>query len=115
MEECVFCKIVKGELPCDKVYDDENFIGFLDIRPKAEGHTLIVSKKHFTNALDLPVSLGNELLEAIKIVGMKLIEEKKSGGFNVIFNTGSVAGQIIHHFHCHIIPRRGDDGLHILV
>jgi len=46
---------------------------------------------------------------------MKLIEEKKSGGFNVIFNTGSVAGQIIHHFHCHIIPRRGDDGLHILV
>jgi len=111
--DCVFCKILKGEIKSDIVYSDDNFFGILDINPKAEGHTLIVSKKHFKNILDVPSSLGGELLDAVKKVGLNLIKEKKGSGFNLVSNCGSEAGQIVHHFHVHVIPRRKGDGLRI--
>lgn len=110
-ENCVFCKIVRGEIPSKKVYNDDNFIGILDINPKAEGHTLIISKKHFKNILDIPNTLGNEILEAIKDISLDLIKQGKGEGFNVIANNGDVAGQAVNHFHLHIIPRKSRDGL----
>ena len=113
MEDCIFCKIAQGEIESKKVYSDDNFFGILDINPKAEGHTLIVSKKHFKNILDVPSSLGGELLDAVKKVGLNLIKEKKGSGFNLVSNCGSEAGQIVHHFHVHVIPRRKGDGLRI--
>lgn len=111
--DCIFCKIVKGEIPPGKgkVYEDDNFIGVLDLNPKAEGHTLLISKKHFRNLLDMPDTLGNELLEAIKKVSLKLIEEGKGDGVNVLSNNEAVSGQVIFHTHIHIIPRNKDDGL----
>ena len=112
-KECIFCKIIRGEINSEKVYEDENFLGILDTSPKAEGHTLIIPKKHFRNLLDLPVSLGNELLEAIKKVSLKLVKEGKADGFNVISNNEKVAGQLVFHLHIHIIPRKKEDGLHI--
>lgn len=112
---CIFCKIVHGEISSQNVYDDENFIGILDVNPKAEGHTLIISKKHFRNLLDMPVSLGSELLEAIKIVSLKLIRDKKAEGINVISNNENVAGQVVFHTHVHIIPRKKGDGLKSIV
>lgn len=110
-KECVFCKIANGETPSEKVYEDDNFIAFLDNNPKAEGHTLIIPKKHFRNLLDMPASLGNEMLEAVKNVALKLIKEEKTEGFNLVMNNEPAAGQIIFHAHLHIIPRRKGDGL----
>jgi len=109
--DCVFCKIVKGEIPCTKTYENDNFIGILDINPKAEGHSVIIPKKHFRTIVDMPASLGNELLEAIKKVGLELIKDSKGEGFNVIVNNEPVAGQVVMHAHVHVIPRKEGDGL----
>ena len=110
-DDCMFCKIVGGEISSQKVYDDKNFIGILDVNPIVEGHTLIISKKHFRNLLDMPISLGGEFLEAIKRVSLKLIEDKKADGINVLSNNENVAGQLVFHTHIHIIPRKKGDGL----
>ena len=113
-EECIFCKIVKGEIPTNKIYEDDNFIGILDTNPKTENHTLLISKKHFRNLFDMPSTLGNEYLEAIKKISLKLIQEKKAEGINVITNNESESGQIIFHIHTHIIPRRKNDNFKII-
>lgn len=115
MEDCIFCKIVNGEIPCKKTYEDDNFIGFLDIHPKSEGHTLIIPKKHYKTFLDMPSTLGVELMDAIKEITLKLIKEKKADGFNIINNGDKAGGQIVMHAHIHIIPRYDDDGLKSMV
>ena len=114
-KECLFCKIVKGEIPATKTYEDDNFIGFLDISPKSEGHTVIIPKNHFRNLLDMPASLGNEMLEAVKKVALELIKNGKAEGFNLIVNNEPSSGQVVFHAHLHVIPRKKDDGLKILV
>lgn len=110
-DDCIFCKIVKGEIPCTKVYEDDSFIGILDVKPKAEGHTLIISKKHYRNLLDMPSTLGNEIFSIAKEIALKLIKEGKGEGFNLIVNNESSAGQVVMHTHLHIIPRKTGDGL----
>ncbi len=110
-KDCVFCKIVSSEIPSTKTYDGENFIGILDIHPKAEGHTIVIPKQHYRTILDMPSSLGGEVLDAIKEIGLNLIKEKKAEGFHVIVNSESVAGQAVFHAHIHVIPRKEGDGL----
>lgn len=110
-KDCIFCKVVKGEIPSTKVYEDDNFIGILDIHPKAEGHTLLITRSHFKTLLDVPNTLGNEILEAVKHIGLNLIKEGKGEGFNVFVNNGEVAGQVVLHAHIHVIPRKKGDGL----
>ena len=109
--DCVFCKIIKEEIKSEKIYEDDNFIAILDIEPRAKGHTLIIPKKHFRNILEMPVTLGNELLEAIKKISLNLIKQEKADGINVLINNEKSAGQIIFHAHVHIIPRKNDDNL----
>jgi len=111
MDNCIFCKIVAGEIPSKKVYEDDNFIGFLDINQAVDGKTLVIPKKHYKTLLDMPSSLGNEMLEAVKKVALKLIDEGKAEGFNVLMNNFEVAGQVVPHAHIHILPRKKDDGL----
>jgi len=110
-EDCIFCKIVKGEIESKKVYSDENFIGILDINPVSEGHSLIISKKHYETILDMPSSLGGELLDAIKKVSLKLMEEGRAEGFNILQSNDKVAQQEVPHLHFHVVPRKKDDGL----
>ena len=114
MENCIFCKIIKGEIEAKKVYEDDKCLAILDINPRAEGHTLVISKKHFKNLLDMPVSLGSEFLEAVKKVGLDLINQGKAEGFNLIVNNGEAANQLVPHIHAHIIPRKKDDGLNVI-
>jgi|SRR3989338_1323775 len=111
MDDCIFCKIVRSEVPSKKVYEDDNFIVVHDIKPKADGHSLIISKKHYKTILDIPVTQGNEMLEAIKTISLDLINNKKAEAVNVVSNVGEASGQIIHHAHFHIIPRKIGDGL----
>jgi len=115
-QDCIFCQIIAGKIPPGKgkVYDDENFIGILDLHPKVEGHTLIIAKNHYKTLLDIPTHLGNELQEAIKTISLNLIKEEKAAGVNVLSNIGETAGQVIHHCHIHIIPRKKDDGIQVL-
>lgn len=110
-EDCLFCRIVKGEVPSGKVYEGDNFIGILDINPKADGHTIIISKRHFKDILDMPSSLGGELLDVIKKVGLDLLSKGKGEGLNIAINVREASGQIVPHVHVHIVPRKLGDGL----
>ncbi|MBT96809.1 MAG: HIT domain-containing protein [Candidatus Pacearchaeota archaeon] len=109
-DTCIFCKIIREEIPTKKIYENENFLSIPDANPRVEGHSLVISKKHFENILDMPTSLGQELIDCIKKTSLKLMDEKKAKGFNVINNNFKVAGQIVKHVHFHIIPRKKDDG-----
>ncbi|MFH0833298.1 MAG: HIT family protein [archaeon] len=106
MEDCVFCKIVAGEIPCHKICESEDFVVIEDVSPKVEGHLLVVSKKHCDNFLSLSSELYGEMLVLVKDVVKKL--ELKD--FNLVLNNGKLAGQVIFHFHLHILPRRINDG-----
>src|SRR4030042_4585054 len=113
MDECIFCKIAKGGVPREKIYENDNFFSVPDIKPIVPGHTLVIPKKHFETILDLPSSLGPELLDCIKKTSLKLIEEYKAEGFNLITNNFEAAGQVVKHVHFHIIPRKKGDGLKV--
>ena len=110
-KDCIFCKIVNKEVSSKVVYEDDNFIGFLDINQVAEGKTLIIPKKHYKTLLDIPSSLGNEMLAAVKKVSLKLINDGKADGFNILMNNFEVAGQVVPHAHIHVLPRKKGDGL----
>ncbi len=112
--DCVFCRIVKGELKSEKVLESNSFIAFLDANPAAPGHTLIVPKKHYVTLLDIPNNMGNEMHEFIKKVADKLMNEKKGDGFNIVMNNLEVAGQVVMHAHLHLIPRKEGDGVRVL-
>lgn len=114
MEPCIFCKIIRNEIKAEIVAESNNFIAFKDVKPKAEGHTLIVPKKHGVTLLDIPNKLGNELLTFQKNVVSFLLEKKYGDAFNIVMNNLEPAGQIVMHAHIHIIPRNEGDNLKIL-
>ena len=110
-KNCVFCKMSRKEISLKTIYENDNFFSFFDANPKVEDHALIVPKKHFVNTLDMPSSLGSELLDAIKntfsIIAKK---DKNVEGFNLIQNNEKAAGQVVMHSHYHVLPRRKNDG-----
>lgn len=110
-QNCIFCKIVKGELPAIKVYENDKVIAFLDIHPVNPGHTLVVPKEHFENLLDGSDEVLKEIMLTIKKVAWAITRAFNLKGFNIEQNNGAVAGQIVPHLHWHIIPRFSDDGL----
>lgn len=112
MKDCIFCKIVAGEIPCYKIYEDNDFLAFLDIQPISKGHTLIVPKKHYNTFLETPVEILTQMTPIIHKIGKALIKATQADGLNFGLNNGSAAGQIIMHTHFHIIPRFNNDGLH---
>ena len=114
MEDCIFCKISGGEIPVDIIYENDNFFVIADANPFVNGHSLVISKKHFKNALDLPNTLGDEFFDAVKKASLKLMDELKCEGFNLVQNNFKVAGQLVDHFHVHIIPRKEGDNVKIL-
>ena len=115
MSKCIFCKLVKDEINFEKIYENENFFSIYDHFPHTEGHALVISKKHFNTVLDMPNSLGSELMNAIKSTALKLTEKYKSDGFNFVINNFKAAGQEVNHFHVHILPRKQGDGFQIFV
>lgn len=111
MESCIFCKIVRGEIPSYKVYEDEDVLAFLDIRPVNPGHTLVIPKDHFENIYTLPDETIARLSLAIKKVAIAVKHGVDADGINLSMNNEAPAGQVIFHAHIHIIPRTNDDGL----
>lgn len=111
MENCIFCKIIKGELPCYKVYEEEKVIVILDIHPWARGHCLVIPKKHFQNIFDVDEETLKVLILVVKKISVSIKEKLGAKGINVLLNNGEIAGQIIPHIHFQIIPRYKDDRL----
>lgn len=111
--ECIFCKIVAGEIPSYRVYENEDVIAFLDIAPVSQGHTLVVPKKHYANMEDITEDELMKLILAVKKVGKLLKDKINVQGYNVMTNNDPVAGQVIPHIHWHIIPRTEEDGLEL--
>ncbi|MBW2996600.1 HIT family protein [Candidatus Woesearchaeota archaeon] len=111
MQDCIFCKIIKGEIPCTKVYEDDKVFSFLDISPVNKGHTLVVPKEHHKDLLDMPDSILAEVAKAAKKIAKAVVKTTRAVGFNLHQNNGPKAGQGVMHFHFHIIPRFEDDGL----
>lgn len=111
MENCIFCKIVDGQIPCNKAFEDENILAFFDINPLTKGHCLIIPKKHFENIFDIDQNILNKIIETAKNLSLKSKQEFECGGVNIINNSGKAAEQSVNHFHLHIIPRYENDGL----
>jgi histidine triad (HIT) family protein len=110
---CVFCRIARGEIPCEKVMETENFVAFKDRYPKTRGHALVIPKLHFATILDLPKELFQEFLDLTKEAAWKLMKENNAGGFNLVMNTFEVADQVVPHAHMHIMPRYENDGFKV--
>jgi histidine triad (HIT) family protein len=109
--ECVFCRIIGGEIPSHNVYEDENTLAFLDIHPSTPGHTLIIPKAHITMVEDLPEEDAEALFRTLhKIVG-GIQEAVEVSASTIGINNGRESGQEVPHIHIHVIPRsRGDRG-----
>jgi len=112
MNDCIFCKIVKGEIPNTTLFENEHVLSFLDIMPAAKGHALVIPKKHYSTLLDMPHGELKDVIEAVqKVATATMVALPDMGGFNVLQSNHEVAGQIIPHVHFHIIPRKKNDKL----
>ena len=111
MNDCLFCKIVRGELPSYKVYEDDDTLAFLDIHPVAKGHTLVVPKNHSTNIFDISSEDWGRVSETARKVAIALESSLAADGVNLMMNNREHAGQVIEHPHVHLIPRFKGDGL----
>lgn len=104
-EETVFQKIISGDIPADKVYETEQILAFLDIKPVNKGHTLVIPKKPVKDIFELSDEDAAHLMKAIVTVAKAVKKATKAPGINVSSNNGSEAGQVVFHLHFHIIPR----------
>jgi len=109
--DCIFCKIVAGEIPCAKIHESEHTIAFLDIAPVNKGHALVIPRKHYENLFELPAELGAALLADVKRVGAAIMKATGAHGLNLGMNNHEAAGQLVMHAHFHLIPRFDGDGL----
>ena len=109
--DCIFCKIIKGDIPCNKIYENDKVVAFLDIQPINKGHTLLIPKPHHRNVFDLPEEFLVECAKAIKPVARAVKEATNADGINIGMNNEKAAGQAVWHAHFHVIPRFLDDGL----
>lgn len=107
--DCLFCKIVSGEMPSRKVYEDKDVLAFLDINPANPGHTLVVPKKHAEMIFDADDETLEKSIVVAKVIARRLKERLNADGVNVMQNNGRHAGQIVSHIHLHVIPRFADD------
>ncbi|MCH4053779.1 MAG: histidine triad nucleotide-binding protein [Atopobiaceae bacterium] len=104
-EDCIFCKIVNGELGTELVYEDDLVAAFKDMNPQAPVHVLVVPKRHYENIIDdVPAEVLKAMADAVKVIAEK--EGIAESGFRVIMNTGDAAGQTVHHLHMHVLGGR---------
>jgi histidine triad (HIT) family protein len=110
--DCIFCKLVAGEIPAAKVYEDEHTLAFMDIGPVVKGHTLVVPKQHSDPITGTPDEVLQRLIVVCKKVAQAQVDALGADGMNVTQANGRVAGQVVPHIHFHVIPRFEKDGHH---
>ncbi|MCM3616981.1 HIT family protein [Sutcliffiella horikoshii] len=107
MSECIFCKIINGDIPAAKVYEDEHVLAFLDISQVTKGHTLVIPKVHKENIYELTPEIAENLFKAVPKIANSIKEQFQPIGLNLLNNNGEAAGQSVFHYHLHILPRYG--------
>jgi histidine triad (HIT) family protein len=110
-DTCTFCKIISGQIPVTKVYEDPDVLAFLDIGPISDGHTLVIPRQHFENLNDCPAEVLAGVASILGRVAMAVVSAVGADGYNLLCNNGRAAGQVVNHLHFHIIPRRSGDGV----
>ena len=110
-DDCLFCKMVAGQIPVTKIYEDEVVLAFLDIGPISDGHTLVIPKQHFEKLHDCPAELLGRVSSRLGKIAGAVATAMGSDGYNLLCNNGRAAGQLVEHLHFHIIPRNTSDGL----
>ncbi|RFU64397.1 HIT family protein [Peribacillus saganii] len=108
MIDCIFCKIINGEIPGSKIYENEHVLAFLDISQVTKGHTLVIPKIHKENIYELTPEIAGHVFEAVPKIAKAIKEEFKPIGLNIVNNNGEAAGQTVFHYHMHLLPRYGE-------
>ena len=107
---CIFCKLANGDIPTNSIYEDDDFKVILDAAPATKGHALILPKNHFANIFEIDDEVAAKALPLAKKIANKMMKELGCDGVNILQNNGEAAGQTVHHFHVHVIPRTAGDG-----
>ncbi len=108
--DCIFCKIAAGDIPAHTVYEDQHSFAFLDIKPHAQGHTVVIPKKHAVTVFDLGEKEYHELMKDVLMTMKRIQKVLNPDGFNVGWNHNTAGGQVVPHLHIHIFPRYNGDG-----
>ena len=103
--DCIFCKIVAGDIPCAKLLGDDHALAFLDIGPLAEGHALLIPREHYRTVDEMPAALAGAVLRHLPALGAAVQKATGCAGYNVLQNNGRAAHQVVPHVHFHVIPR----------
>jgi histidine triad (HIT) family protein len=114
VEDCVFCRIARGEEQASRIYEDKDILAFLDARPVNEGHTLVISKKHYENIFEIPDEELANIFKIVKKVAAGIMKSEKAAGIRIVQNNGSAAHQIVFHFHAHVIPEHEGQISHMI-
>ena len=109
--DCIFCKIVNGDIPCSKIYEEQRILAFMDINPLSPGHCLVIPKEHHATLIDCPSDLLAELASRLPAIAQAVIAVTNADGYNLLNNNHRSAGQLVDHVHFHIIPRKQGDGI----
>jgi histidine triad (HIT) family protein len=110
--ECIFCKIIAGQIPSCKIYEDGDTVAFMDIGPIVKGHALVVPKRHYADITDTPADVFRRLMATAQMLALAQKRALKADGVNIMQSNGRAAGQVVDHIHVHIIPRFNADGHH---
>lgn len=113
MEDCLFCKIINREIPAEIIYENDDTLAFLDIKPNNIGHTLVIPKQHSRDFASTDPQIVAAIANTVHRVAPAVLRAVGAPGFNIAVNNGAVAGQVIFHTHWHIIPRFSDDGYEV--
>ena len=113
MENCIFCKILAGEIPSSTVYEDDNFKAILDVNPAARGHVIILPKNHAANIFELTDEDASGIMIVAKKIATALKKAYQCDGVNILQNNGEAAGQTVFHLHVHVIPRFTGDTVNV--
>jgi histidine triad (HIT) family protein len=113
MSDCVFCRIVAGQIPSTKVYEDEHALAFLDIGHVNPGHTLVAVKKHAASVFELEDAQAEAVARAVVRISRALKAAFEPAGLSVYQANGKAAGQTVFHYHVHLLPRHAGDGMEL--
>ena len=113
MDNCIFCKIISGDIPSAAIYEDDEFKAILDRFPSNPGHVLILPKKHYSDIFEIDEETAGRLFKLAVKVAKNMKEALGLEAMNLVQNNGSMAGQTVHHFHLHLSPRYKDDKVQV--
>jgi histidine triad (HIT) family protein len=111
MADCVFCRILRRELPCELLLETPTHVAILDVQPVRPGHALVIARPHVQRLAEADPALAGAMLASVLKLAPAILRATGSDGFNLVVNNGPSAGQVVHHLHMHVIPRAAGDGI----